>query len=805
MRGFFQDVRYSIRTVFKNPGFTMVVVLTLALAMGPNTLIFTLLDAIMINEGPYKDPGQLLILNQEEDKTRIAQPVSYPNFEDWRKMGQSFSEMAAYRSDQVLFRVGDSVRRVHAESVSLAFFRVMGIEPILGRTFVADDFQLDRPRAVVLKYGEWQKEFGGRPDIVGTEVIVDRVPGRVIGVMPSNFCSLFYGRGARLWVPLIGRAEQENRAQGFVEVIGRPKPGTSRNDAAQELEIVAARLASAYPESNRGIGVRARTIREVWMASLGPGPRIIGPLVLCILLVACGNVANLLLARGVIRRKEIALRRALGAGRSRLVRQLLVESSVMGLAGGAVGLLFAYWGLELLNSYMSLESLGIDHLAIDTRTLQFTAAMGIGAGVLFGLLPALKVSKISLSHALKEGGPIAGRVKSRLAGLLVVSELSVALIMLAVVSMFIASALHSINISYEPGFRVANVLTGDFSISEQAYQSPEKKSEFYTEVLQRTAEVPGITAAGLVSSIPGGYSPDRAKVIVGVTDASLPPDKAPGIWVDYRVVSAGYFNALAIPLLRGRMFNDFDQAAAPRVALVSQRAAAMIWKRRDPIGETLSINGVPHTVVGIVGDVKTSVRSTNREEAEVCVPYLQQPRAVMSLVAWTQGKPEKLIPEVRARSLSVGRNDSAVQFRTMESYLFAATRGGRLLVGLVGSFGLLALLIAAAGVYGIMSHFVSHKVPEIGIRMALGAGRGQVLRQIMREGSTLILVGVGIGCPISLLVIRILPKVMFGMVHAGPFLVGLASVLLAAVAVLACYLPARRASRVDPLVALRYE
>ncbi len=805
MKGFFHDVRYSIRAVFKNPGFTLVVVLTLALAMGPNTLIFTLLDAIIIKEGPYKDASQLLILNQDEEKTRVTQPVSYPNFDDWRKMSRSFSEMAAYRSDQVLFRVDDSIRRVHAESVSLDFFRVLGVDPILGRTFVADDFRLDTPRAVVLKYGEWQKEFGGRPDIIGTNVIVDRVPGRIVGVMPPNFWSLFYGRGARLWVPLIGKAEQENRAQGFVEVIGRPKPGIEKSEVDRELKVIAAQLASAYPEANRDNGIRARTIREVWLGSIGPGPRVIAPLVLCVLLVACGNVANLLLARGVLRRKEIALRRALGAGRLRLIRQLLVESSVMGLAGGAVGLLFAYWGLDLFNRFLDLSSLGIDRLGIDTRTLKFTVIMGIGSGILFGLLPSLKVSKVSLSHALKEGGPITGRVKSRLAGVLVVSELSVALIMLAVVTMFIASSLHSINISYQPGFRVSDTLTADFSVSEQAYETPEKKTGFYTELLRRAAEVPGINATGLVSSVPGGYSPERVKVAPGVTDPSVPAEEAPGIWVDYRVLSAGYFKALGIPVLRGRLFTDFDNAKAPRVALVSQRAAAAVWKGKDPIGETLGINGVPHTVVGIVGDVGTSIRATNREEAEVSVSYLQQPRGSMSLVAWTKGNPEALIPEVKARLLAVGQNDAAARFQSMEEYLFEATRGHRFLIGLVGAFGLLASLIAAAGVYGIMSHFVSQKVPEIGLRMALGAGRGQVLRQVMREGSVLILLGVGVGCPISLFLIRFLPKVMFGVVQTGPLLVGAATLSLTAVAVLACYLPARRASRVDPLVALRYE
>ena len=803
MKGFFHDIRYSIRTVFKNPGFTLVVILTLALAMGPNTLIFTLLDAVIINEGPYKDPSQLLILNQEEEKTRVTQRVSYPNFEDWRKMSRSFSEMAAYRSDQVLFRGGDSIRRVHAESVSLDFFRAMGIDPILGRTFIAEDFRVGAPQAVVLKYGEWQKEFGGRPDIVGTEIVVDRIPGRIVGVMPSNFSSLFYGRGARLWVPLVGKTEQENRAEGLVEVVGRPKPGISRNHAEQELKVIASQLASAYPEANRGIGIRARTIREVWLGSVGPAPRIIGPLVLCVLLVACGNVANLLLARGVVRRKEMALRRALGAGRFRLIRQLLIESSLMGLAGGAVGLLFAYWGLELINSFLDLASLGIDHLGIDARTLKFTAILSIGAGIVFGLLPAVKLSKISLSHALKEGGPIKGRVKSRLAGVLVVSELSIALIMLAVVSMFVASGLHSINVSQNPGFRVSNVLTGDFSVFEQAYDTPEKKTRFYTDLLHRTAEVPGIGAAGLVSSVPGGYSPDRAKVSAGLADSKLPLERLPGIWVDYRIVSAGYFKALGIPVLRGRLFTDFDNADAPRVALMSQRAAATVWKGKDPIGQTLSINGVPHTVVGMVGDVGTSVRSTNREEAEVSVPYLQQPRGVMSLVAWTKGNPEAVIPEVKTRSLAVGQNDAAARFRTMEQHLYGATRGHRFLVGLVGSFGLLASLIAAAGVYGIMSHFVSQKVPEIGIRMALGAGRGQVLRQVMREGSMLILIGVGVGCPMALLLLRFLPKVLFG-VHAGPFF-GVVTVSLTAVAVLACYLPARRASRVDPLVALRYE
>ncbi len=559
MRSILQDFRYSVRTVLKHPGFALAVVLILALAMGPNTLIFTLLDAILIHEGPYKDAGRLLILNQEEEKTRVAQPVSYPNFEDWRHMSRSFSEMAAYRSDQVLFRVGDSIRRVHAQSVSVDFFRVLGVEPILGRTFVADDFRPDSPRAVILKYGEWQKEFGGRPDVIGMDIVVDRVPGRVIGVMPMNFSSLFYGRGARLWVPLAGRAEQEDRAQGFVEVIGRPKAAVSREEVDRELKVVAAQLASAYPAANESrAAIRARTIREVWLSSVGPAPRIIGPLVLSVLLVACANVANLLLARGVVRRKEMALRRALGASRLRIIRQLLVESSLLGLVGGAVGLLLASWGLELFNKYLDLASLGVDRLGIDTRTLQFTALMGIGSGIVFGLLPSVRVSKISLVRGLKEGGPIAGRVKSRLAGILVVSELSIALIMLAVVSLFIAGSMNSINISHQPGFRVSDVLTADFSVSEEAFDTPEKKVGFYAEMLRQSAEVPGIETTGLISHLPGGYSPERAKVAPGLADSSLPPDQSPGIWVDYRIASAGYFKALGIPILRGRVFTDFD-------------------------------------------------------------------------------------------------------------------------------------------------------------------------------------------------------------------------------------------------------
>ncbi|RPI29503.1 MAG: ABC transporter permease [Acidobacteria bacterium] len=807
MRGFVHDLRYSIRSVVKNPGFSLIVVFTLALAMGPNTLIFTLVDAVLINEGPYEEADRLIILNEEDEKEKRTQAVSYLNFEDWRKMSRSFSLMAAYRTNFFLMRAGDTVSRVPGEYVTVDFFRVLGVKPLLGRTFIPEDFQPGRSMAVVLRYSDWQKRFGGRSDIVGADVIVDRLPGKIIGVMPQNFHSLFAGRASRIWVPMVGKPEQNDRAAAFCEVIGRTKDGLRIEDAQKELKVVAAQLASAYPDPNKGKGIRARTIREVWFGSIGPAPRIISLLVLSVLLVACANVANLLLARGVVRKREIALRRALGAGRFRLTRQLLTESVILGLGGGCMGLLFAYWGLDLLDKGMDLESVGIDKLVVDYRTLKFTVGMGILCGIIFGLLPSLKTSKISLSNTLKEGGSItgAGRVKGRLAGALVVCELAVALIMLSVVGLFIDSSVRSIQISHAPGFRVADVVTGDFSISEQAYDTPEKRVQYYEAMLDRLKRVPGVEEAGLASTPPGGYSPDRAQVAVGLVDPSLSPEKRPGRWVDYRIVSPGYFKALGISLSKGRMFNDFDNDKAPRVALVSQRAAAGLWPGKDPVGDTLSINAVPHTVVGIVADVRTSLRHTNREEMEICVPYRQDPRAVMSVVAWSKRDPESLIPEIKAQVITVGQNDAAAFFRTMEGYLYGATRGHRFLIGLVGSFGLLASLIAVAGVYGIMSHFVSQKIPEIGVRMALGAARGQVLRHVIRQGSPLIIVGISIGFLVSIFLIRVLPRVMFGLVQAGPPLVVGLTIGLAVVALLACYLPARRASRVDPLVALRYE
>jgi predicted permease len=807
MGSLFRDISYGLRASLRNPGFTLAVVLTLALGMGPNTVIFTVLDAVLLNEGPYSEASKLMILN-ETDQSHATQPASYPDFVDWTKMSHSFERMAAYRNDSFNLRYADSSERVDCQSISVDFFRTLGATPAMGRDFIASDFDHPEERAVILSHAYWQKRFGGRADIVGAKAVLDGAPGRVIGVMEKNFRSFFAGRRARMWTPLTGRPEQQDRAVAFVEVVARPKPEVSRAQAEAEMKLIASGLASAYPASNAGRGIRLRSIREIWMSSVGPGPRIVAFLAVCVLLVACANVANILLARGVFRNREFALRRALGAGRFRIIRQLLTESVVLGLLGAAAGVLLAYWGLALMNHYSGemFNDLGIESFELDVRAVKFAILLGLFAGVVFGSLPALRTSGSSLAEALKEGGAVisARRGKSRVAGLLVVSELVVATMLLTAVSLYVYSYTRSLDVILAPGFRVSGILTADLAVAENQDRRREP-SQFFAQAVERVAALPGVSSVGIVSTLPGAYSPARARLTMGVADPSTPIDKLPGAWVNYRIVGADYFRAFDIPLIRGRFLNEHDTATSTRVAVVNRKAALDNWPNGNPIGATISVNRIPHTVVGVVGDVRTAIRSTDREPQEVCVSYLQDCPDVMRVVIRSGRSAQSLLPELRREVRAIGPDEGLSELRTMQQYLHDAMGGSRFLVGLFVAFALLAISISAAGVYGVMSHFVSQKTPEIGVRMALGASAHEVVRHVVGQGAALLGIGIGIGLALSIALAQILPTIMFGVVRLHPVVYLSIGSVLAGIALLACYLPARRASRVDPLRALRSE
>jgi len=810
MRNLIKDLRYSVRSIFKNPGFSLSVVLILAIAMGPNAAIFTLLDAVIFHPAPYKEAEKLLVLNETDNQGGSLLPVSYPNFEEWRTMSRSFSHMAAYRTDFFNLREGETVERLMTTSVSLDFFPALGVAPLFGRTLAAHDFKLGSPIAVVISHGYWERRFAARPDICGTEVVVDGQPGMIVGVMPRNFRSFsLQGRGAGMWVPLIGRDELTDRSNAFVEVVARPRRGVQAEAAREEMEVIAARIASQYPASNSGRGVRVQTIRQLWLSTVGAGPRVLALLVLAVLLVACANVANLVLANGVNRRKEMALRRALGATRLRLVHQLLTESLVLGVVGAAAALVLAYWALQLINRFSGdiFMGLGIERFELDWTTVQFSIVLGFVTAMVFGVIPAWRTSKVDLNSALKEGGASRGSGvrKSRLAKALVVSELTVACVLLVTVGLYIRTYSQIMRQVDDPGFRVERVVTGNLSVAEQRFPTPASRAQYFSRVLGSIEDVAGVESVGLTSTVPGVFSPARAKLTLGIADDSVPVDKLPGDWVDCRVVSPGYFKALQIPLLTGRAFNDFDHHLAPRVALVGQQAASAYWKSKNPIGEVISINGTPHTIIGVMGDVTTALRSINRQPLEVAVSYLQDCPTSMQCVIHGPRSPESLIKDVRTAVHRIGPNEAASNFQTMEQFIDHSMVGNRFLTGLMASFAILGCLIAAAGVYGIMSHFTSQRTAEIGIRMALGARRTDVLRQIMRQGLNLILIGLGIGLTLSVLLSRVLPTVMFGTVTVSPFIYLLVVVLLALVAMAACYFPARRASKVNPIVALRVE
>ncbi len=798
MTALWQDVRYGFRTLLQAPGFTAVAVLTLALGIGANSAIFSVVHAVLLEPLPYEQPERIVMVWERLLKRGVNSSATAPNFADWRERNEVFVNLAGWRGQSFTLTGVDQPERIPGVLASAALFPLLGTEAKLGRTFLPEEEQPGRHRVVVLGHGLWQRRFGANPGIVGTAVTLNAEPYTVVGVMPEGFQ---FPAGVDLWTPLALDARQLSfTGSHVIQVAGRLQPGMTLEQAQAGMNALARRIEPKRPNSNSGWGVVLVPLQEQMVSGVRQGLWILLGAVGFVLLIACANVANLLLTRAAARGREVAIRAALGAGRWRLVRQLLTESVLLALLGGSLGLLLSLWGMETLVRFAPAGLPRIGEVRMNGWVLGFTALAALLTGALFGLAPALRASRAELTGSLR--GTLAARSRVPVSGFLVVSETALALMLLIGAGLLIRSFARLQVV--RPGFDPRGVLTAQIDL----YGDVPRQAAFWHDVLERVAGLPGIRAAGVVSGLPLA-GPHRNMV---VTIEGRPPVELSQMpFAFYKVASPDYFRALGVPLLRGRPFTERDLPGAPRVMLINDTMARRYWSGEDPVGKRLRLdNGEPGwvEVVGILGDVR-QLGLESEPGAEMYIPFRQVPASffpAMTLVLRAAGvPPESLMAAVTGEAQKLDPNAPVYNLRTMDEILARSMASRRFSLGLLGLFAGIAMGLAAVGIYGVMAYSVSRRTHEIGIRMALGAQGGDVLRLVVVESLGLTLGGIALGMAGAWALTRLLAGGLYGVSPTDPATFLVVALLLAAVALLASYLPARRASRVDPLTALRYE
>ncbi|HEY9283638.1 MAG TPA: ABC transporter permease [Pyrinomonadaceae bacterium] len=808
MEMLWQDLRYGLRMLAKNPGFTAVAVIALALGIGANSAIFSVVNTVLFRPLPYKDPERLVMV--WEEGTLEGFPInsaSAANYLDWRDQNQVFAGMAVIgRASFNLTGVGEP-ERIDGRRVSASLFPLLGTEPQLGRAFTAEEDSSGAGRVVVLSHGLWLRRFGARPDIIGRPLTLNGEAHEVVGVMPPHF--QFPSRDDQLWVPIAFTPQQAaNRGNNSFEVIARLKPGVTRDQAESEMDAIAARLRRQHPGVVKSDGSVIIPLHEQLVGDIKPALLVLLGAVGFVLLIACANVANLLLARAAVRQKEIAVRLALGAGRRRLVRQFLTESVLLSVIGGAVGLLLALWGVNLLKAFIPKNVSQVAAVAVDANVLTFTLAVSLLTGLIFGLAPALQASRFNLNETLKEGGrdSAAGRRGNRLRSLLVIAEVAISLVLLIGAGLLVNSFLRLRNV--DPGFRADNLLTMRIALPAVKYPDQPRRAAFYNELLGRVAALPGVRSAAVTNWIPLTLQGDTFGISVeGRPDPG--PQERPDIVT--RVVSPGYFGTMGIELSRGRPFDERqDRADSAPVAIISETMARRLWPGEDPLGKRLRPGGPDSvaawiTVVGVAEDVR-QFELTAAPRLQMYLPHVQATFFVPShLVVSTQVEPLGLAAAVREAVWGIDKDQPVSDVRTMEEILSESIARQRFSMLLLGIFAGVAMLLGAVGIYGVVSYSVTQRAHEIGVRMALGARRGSVLRLIIGQGLKLVLIGVAVGIAAAFVLTRLMESLLFGVSATDPATFAAIPLVLVAAATLASYIPARRATKIDPIVALRYE
>jgi putative ABC transport system permease protein len=799
-----QDLRYGARMLLKNPGFTLVAVLTLSLGIGANTAIFSVVNAVLLRPLPFAEPERLVWLWDTQPQLPTA-PASLPDFLDWKSQNQSFEHLAAFESGSMFLDTGDGMRDTPVGLVTPETFALFRVSPILGRTFTDEETLPGRFRVAVLSHAMWQGRFGSDPNVLGRTIDVSGAPYTIIGVMPEGFS---FPDRAELWRPLPIDPHKLDRGPHYLRVVGRLKPAVTLAQAQAEMSALAARLAEQYPEKIAGHGVKLELLRDVVVGDIGPALFVLLGAVGFVLLIACANVANLLLARVGVRQKEIAVRTALGASRLRIVRQLFTESLMLSVGGGAAGLLIAAWGVKWLVSMSPGTIPRVQEIAVDPRVVGYTLLISVATSLLFGLAPALQASRPDLTGALKEGGRgSAGLLRNRLRSVLVVSEVALSLVLLIGAGLMIRS-FAKLN-QVDPGFNPDQVLTMGVALLPSKYPDDERVASFYSQLLERAAATPGVASAGAISDLPfSGADTSDSFTIEGRPPVAKQDEPS----TEYRVVTPRYFESMGIPLLAGRDFALSDTKQSPNVVVINQAFARRHFAGESPLGHRLRLQGQerdPLLIVGVVGDVR-HIGLDEQPIPEAYVPFLQDPlgetyQRSMTIVARTQSDPGAVAGSLRAALTSLDKSLPVFAFKPMTEYLRDSLARRRFNLILLTAFGGVALALAAVGIYGVISYGVTQRTHEIGIRMALGAEKGNVLWLVVRQGMILALGGVALGLLASLALMRLMETLLYGVSVTDPLTFTVIALLLTSVALLACFVPARRAAKVDPLVALRYE
>jgi putative ABC transport system permease protein len=805
MQSFWQDLRYGARMLLKNPGFTLIAVLTLALGIGANTAIFSVVNGVLWSALPYPQPEQLAMVWLDNRRQGIREDItSYPNFLDWREQNKTFQGMAGVRDRNVnLTGVGEP-EEIRAATVSANFFQLMGVNPVRGRGFTAEEEQPGKDKIVVLSHSLWQRRFGGDPGILNKNISLNGESHVVAGVAPPGFQ---FPEKTEIWAPLAPNEQMRAaRSVFWLPVVGRLKPGVTRAHAQADMDLIGKQLENQYPDMNAGYGINVVPLTEQTVGSIRRSLLVLFGAVLFVLLIACANVANLLLARAATRQREVAVRAALGAGRWRIVRQLLTESLLLAGVGGALGVFLAWWGLQLLLDLSPANIPRLENILLDGRALGFTLGLSLLTGLIFGLAPALQTSQLKLSETLKEGGrggagsPRAQRIR----GVFIVAEVALTLALLVGAGLLIRSFWRLQQV--DPGFETDRILTMRLTLPRSKYPEGAQVASFYERLQERLSALPGIEAASATSGI----------LLPMVTNSSnftienKPQDpREQQLELPFNAVMPNYFQTMGVQLLSGRAFTAQDARDKPRVAIVNETFVKHYFPNEDPVGRRFTFGDATdnpqwNTIVGVVRDSKRQGLD-QPIRMESWLPHAQtQPRR-MEVVLRAAGDPLALSQAVREAVWSLDRDLPIPKMETVERILSENVAQRRLNMLLLGLFALVALILATVGIYGVMSYAVTQRTNEIGIRMAMGAQTSDVIRLVLKQGMKLALAGVAIGLVATFALTRLMASLLFGVSATDPITFAAIAALLTGVALLACFIPARRATKVDPMVALRCE
>lgn len=802
METLLKDISYGLRSLLKRPGFTAVAVITLALGIGANSAIFSVVNSVLLRPLPYPESERLVMFDGVNPRAGITQSnMSVPDFADWQTQNQVFEHMAGFVTGGSLLVSGDETERVRATGVTGDFFTLLRVSAAQGRVLHPSDAQKGNDSGVVLSYGLWQRRFGSDPNIVGSKVKVSGEDGIVVGVMPKGFD---YPAQSELWVPFPLDPAAERRDNRFINVMARLKPGVTLTQAQAQMETINQRLAQSYIETNTGWSVQLTGLQERMVGTMRSSLLVLLGAVAFVLLIACANVANLLLARATVRQKEIAVRAALGASRFRIIRQLLTESLLLSLIGGGVGLLLSLWLTKLLIALSPPNTPRFDEIRPDARVFAFTLGLTVVTGLVFGLAPALQAARVDLNERLKEAGRSAGGAgHNRLRSLMMVSEIALSFMLLVGAGLLIKSFMHLRDVS--PGFNPANVLSVRVAIPSAKYGQGEPRTQILRQLEERIESIPGVQSAGAILSLPLGgdtFNVGRSYIREG---RPATPEESAG--ATYLVATPDYFQTLNIPLLSGRLFTNQDTEQTTKVVVVNESMARLLWPGESPIGKRLTIwrdEKFPREIIGVVGDTRASLDTA--AGSQMYVPYSQDANWTgMSLVIRTNAEPTSLIAGVRNEIRAVDKGIPLFNVKTMDDVLAISVGPRRTPMVLLTAFACVALLLAMIGIYGVTSYHVTQRTQEIGIRMALGAQMRDVLKLILKGGMVLALVGIALGLAGAFALTRLLESLLFGVKPTDVVTFIVVALCLLGTALLACYLPARKATKIDPLKALRYE